>query len=60
MPFWNRGSVDFGSDGMLYVTKHTVRNYLHCIFEMLEISSRAQVILYAMSRNQSISFSPAQ
>jgi len=42
---------------ILHVIEHTVSNYLYRIFEKLEVSSRVQLILYAMSRNQPISFS---
>jgi hypothetical protein len=34
------------------VTERTVSNYLYRIFEKLEVSSRVQLIQYAMSRNQ--------
>jgi two-component system nitrate/nitrite response regulator NarL len=33
----------------LHVTEHTVSNYLHRIFDKLGVSSRVQLILYAMS-----------
>jgi DNA-binding NarL/FixJ family response regulator len=35
---------------VLHVTEHTVSNYLYRIFEKLEVSSRVQLILYALSR----------
>jgi two-component system nitrate/nitrite response regulator NarL len=37
----------------LHVTEHTVSNYLHRIFEKVGVSSRVQLILYALSRQKS-------
>lgn len=34
----------------LYITEHTVRNYLCHIFEKLGLSSRVELVLYALSR----------
>jgi DNA-binding NarL/FixJ family response regulator len=36
----------------LHVTEHTVSNYLYRIFEKLEVTSRVQLILYALSRKR--------
>ena len=37
----------------LHVTEHTVSNYLYRIFDKLGVSSRVQLILYALSRQKS-------
>jgi DNA-binding CsgD family transcriptional regulator len=37
---------------ILHVTEHTVSNYLYRIFEKLGVSSRVQLILYAMSQKK--------
>lgn len=37
----------------LHVTEHTIRNYLYRIFEKLGISSRVELILYAISQRDS-------
>jgi DNA-binding CsgD family transcriptional regulator len=34
----------------LAITEHTVRNYLCRIFEKLGLSSRVELVLYALSR----------
>lgn len=34
----------------LHLTDHTVSNYLYRIFDKLEVSSRVELVLYAMSR----------
>jgi DNA-binding NarL/FixJ family response regulator len=33
----------------LNLSEHTVRNYLICIFDKLGISSRVELVLYALS-----------
>jgi len=38
---------------MLQVTDHTISNYLYRIFEKLGVSSRVELILYALSRQDS-------
>jgi DNA-binding NarL/FixJ family response regulator len=43
--------------GRLELSEHTVKNYLFHIFDKLGVSSRAEVILYAMS--QATSFRPS-
>jgi DNA-binding NarL/FixJ family response regulator len=35
---------------VLHVTEHTVRNYLCRIFDKLGLSSRVELVLYALSR----------
>ena len=37
----------------LNVTEHTIRNYLFRIFEKLGVSSRVELVLYALSRRES-------
>jgi two-component system nitrate/nitrite response regulator NarL len=44
----------------LHVTEHTVSNYLYRIFDRLGVSSRVQLILYALSHNQSGSPRPQE
>jgi len=39
----------------LHVTEHTVSNYLYRIFDRLGVSSRVQLILYALSHSRSVS-----
>ena len=44
----------------LHVTEHTVSNYLYRIFDRLGVSSRVQLILYALSHNQTVSSRPPE
>jgi two-component system, NarL family, nitrate/nitrite response regulator NarL len=43
----------------LHVTEHTISNYLHRIFDKLGVSSRVQLILFAMSNNTAVTKSDA-
>jgi DNA-binding NarL/FixJ family response regulator len=43
----------------LGLTEHTVKNYLSRIFEKLRVSSRAEVMLYALGRRNNMSVTPA-